>query len=126
MADGEQNALVVQGPRSLAEAGAGPRSILSSVVSDALAVAGSRAKVLAAARFQIGTYEFCEPDYSQILIWAKALEIDPEALVQRLEKMSFTYKEKRLSLEETVVFKIGPRSYHIAGMGCCGLADKDI
>jgi hypothetical protein len=91
MADGEQNALVVQGQRSLAEVGAGPRSILSSVVSDALAVARSREKALAAARFRIGNYGFREPDYSQLLIWAKALEIEPEALVQQLEKTSFEY-----------------------------------
>jgi hypothetical protein len=49
------------------------------------------------ARFQIGRHEFREPDYCQILIWAKALELDPEALVQALEETSFKYKHLRNS-----------------------------
>ena len=114
MADDERNALVIQGPRSLAEVGAGPRNILSNVVSDALTVARSRETALSAARFQIGRYEFCEPDYSQILIWAKALEIDPEAFVQQLEKTSFTQRARSLYRSEardisevtTTVFKV--------------------
>ena len=47
MADDERKALVVKGPRSLAEVGAGARKILSSVVSDALTVASSREKASA-------------------------------------------------------------------------------
>ena len=85
MADDERKALVVQGPRSLAEVGAGARKILSSVVSDALTVVSSREKALTSTSLRIGSYEFREPDYRQILIWAKALAIEPEALVRRLE-----------------------------------------
>ena len=91
MADDERRALVVQGPRSLAEVGAGARNILSSVMSDALTVASAREKALVAARFRVRNYDFCEPDYCQIMIWAEALEIDPEILVQKFEKFCFTY-----------------------------------
>ena len=91
MADDERKALVVQGPRSLAEVGAGARKILSSVVSDALTVASSREKALTSTSFRIGSYEFREPDYSQVLIWAEVLEIGPEALVQQFEKICFDH-----------------------------------
>jgi hypothetical protein len=102
MADDERKALIVQGPRSLAEVGAGARKILSSVVSDALTVASSREKALTPTRFRIGNYEFREPDYGQILLWAKTLEIDPEVLVQTLEKTPFTCN----SIREKVIFTV--------------------
>jgi hypothetical protein len=91
MADDERKALVVQGPRSLAEVGAGARKILSSVVSDALTIVSSREKAVTSTLFRIGSYEFREPDYSQILIWARALRICPVALVNTLEKTCFRY-----------------------------------
>jgi hypothetical protein len=90
MADDERNALVVQGPRSLAEVGAGARKILSNVVSDALTVASSREKALSSTPFRIGDYELRQSDYTQILNWAKALTIDSETLIKRLENISFT------------------------------------
>jgi hypothetical protein len=89
----ESKALVVRGSRSLAEIDAGARSILSGVVTDALRVARGRETELVAALFRIGRYEFREPDYQQILIWAKALEIDPVALVDALEQTCFRYEE---------------------------------
>jgi|SRR5271166_1292522 len=106
MADDERKALVVQGPRSLAEVGAGARKILSSVVSDALTVASSREKALRSTPFRIGSYEFREPDYRQIMIWAEALEIDPESLVRRLETTSFTSSEHGYSFEDTTAFGV--------------------
>ncbi len=106
MADGERKALVVQRPRSLAEVGAGARKILSSVVSDALTVASSREKALTSTLFRIGNYEFREPDYAQILLWAKALAIDPEALVKRLEKTSYTFRDHEFSFENTTAFRV--------------------
>ena len=35
-------------------------------------------------RFKIGAYEWCEPDYQQIIAWAKALTLDPEIVIERL------------------------------------------
>ena len=106
MAENEPKALVVQRSSSLAEVGAGARSILSSVVSDALTVARSREKAIAAARFQIGRYDFREPDYCQILIWAKALEIDPEALVQQLEATIYTPGHLWDGVVRTIFFRV--------------------
>jgi Leucine-rich repeat (LRR) protein len=65
-------------------------------------VARSGETGLAAARFRIGNYEFCEPDYGQILIWAKALKIDPEALVQKLENYQYPYPSKYPSKRKTI------------------------
>ena len=93
MADDEHKALVVQRSRSLAEVGAGARKILSSVVSDALTLTYSREKALTSTVFRIGSYEFREPDYAQILNWANRLDIDPEALVRQLSADSFTHNE---------------------------------
>ena len=36
-------------------------------------------------RRRIGSYEFREPDYSQILIWASAVGISPKELVAKLQ-----------------------------------------
>ena len=82
----------VQGPRSLAEVGAGARKILSSVVSDTLTLASSKEKPLTSTLFRIGSYEFREPDCSQILMWSRALGVDPVALVNTLEKTCFTLR----------------------------------
>jgi hypothetical protein len=37
-------------------------------------------------RFRIGEHELCEPDYQQILLWAKSLELEPETVIERLPK----------------------------------------
>ena len=103
MADDERKALVVQGSRSLAEVGAGARKILSSVVSDALTVAYLRKKVLTSTVFRIGSFEFREPDYGQILTWANRLDIDSETLVQRLSAYSFTDRARDW---EKTIFKV--------------------
>ena len=35
---------------------------------------------------RVGKYEFREPDYRQILIWAKALDLEPVEIVKRIEE----------------------------------------
>src|SRR5206468_7862361 len=35
-------------------------------------------------RFRVGEYEWCEPDYRQILLWAKALELNADEVMKRL------------------------------------------
>lgn len=35
-------------------------------------------------RFRIGEYEWREPDYRQILMWAEALHLEPEKVIERL------------------------------------------
>ena len=77
MTYGGRKDVVVHGTGSLPVVGAGSRGVLSGIVSAALTVARKREKALSAERFRIGKYEFREPDYSQILIWSKALGIEP-------------------------------------------------
>lgn len=89
MADKEPRALIPLPSGGLANIGSGPKSILSGMVSDVLALARAREKSLAVAHFRIGEYEFRDPDYRQILIWAKALELEPEVFIGRLEKSHF-------------------------------------
>lgn len=87
MANNNTNALVLTSPDALAKVGSGPKRILSGMVSDALAMA--RANILVAPVFhRIGDYEFCNPDYRQILIWAEALELTPAAVCAGLAQRS--------------------------------------
>jgi len=81
-------ALIPRPPSALERIGPGPRDILSRMVSDALALARSKNTALNVARFRIGNYEFCDPDYRQILQWAKALKLEPDEVVQRLDGSS--------------------------------------
>lgn len=83
MTDEDRNALIRLPSGTMA--GLGPKRILSGMVSDALDVARSHDSSLALARFRIGDHEFREPDYRQLLLWSKALELDPAVIVQRLE-----------------------------------------
>ncbi|HZF01373.1 MAG TPA: hypothetical protein VE344_05695 [Methylomirabilota bacterium] len=61
------------------------RHIVSGMVADALALATKSQKSVTAARFRIGEYEWCEPDYRQILIWAKRLAVNPSEIIERLQ-----------------------------------------
>lgn len=86
MADEKSRALIPLPSGGLANIGSSPKSILAGMVSDALALVRAREKPLAGKRFCIGEYEFRDPDYRQILIWAKALEVEPEDFISRLEE----------------------------------------
>jgi hypothetical protein len=61
---------------------------------------------LAAARFRVGGYEFREPDYKQISIWAKALEIDQETLVTRLHQTSFKAQLHFRDVAKAIAFTV--------------------
>lgn len=77
-------ALVRRPPSSVEKAGAGARRIQSVIVADTLALVKKRQATPVATKFRIGQYEWCEPDYRQILIWAEALGLKPEEVVERL------------------------------------------
>ena len=53
------------------------------MIDEALSLARQE-QALEARKFRIGQYEWCEPDYQQIIIWAKALSLKPEEVVHRL------------------------------------------
>jgi|GEM_PF-2363813 len=66
----------------LVQTGSQGGRIVAEMVSGALAL--SRNNAALAPRFTIGEHVFCEPDYQQILLWEKALELRPEEVVERL------------------------------------------
>ena len=101
MAEKDSNALVVRAASVLQATGQGPKGILSGMVVDALALARHSGKELVAARFPLGGYEFCEPDYRQILLWAQALGLEPEEVICRLQKDSYDYRGR-----ESLGFKV--------------------
>lgn len=52
-------------------------------------LAGQRQSV-EIAKFKIGDYEWCEPDWRQIIIWAKELSLEPVTVIERLfDRRSF-------------------------------------
>jgi hypothetical protein len=91
MAEEEHKALVVRPSTAVGRVSTGAESVLSRVVSDALILARSHSP--ASARFRVGSYEFREADYQQILLWAKALENTPEKIIEALEKTSFRVED---------------------------------
>ena len=72
-------ALVPRPPSTIEKSKPGPKRILSSMVTETLALAS------AAAEFRIGDYEWCEPDYLQLLAWSEQLKLDPIEVVRRLK-----------------------------------------
>ena len=76
--------LVPHPPSAVEQTQPGAKRVLSGMVADALALAKKEASALIAAKFRIGDYDWREPDYRQLLIWAKALAINPEELIDQL------------------------------------------
>ncbi len=72
--------------------------IVTEMVGGVLAL--SRAVVNASEalvpRFKIGEHTFCEPDYRQILIWSKALALEPVIMADQLLRQSMLAPEERL------------------------------
>src|SRR5712691_11101712 len=83
MPDTEDFSLVPRPASAIENTSPGIRRVLSGIVADALALAQKPKSVTAEAKFRIGEYEWCEPDYRQILTWAKALCLEPEEVVRR-------------------------------------------
>lgn len=77
-------ALVPRPPSAVEKAEPGAKRILSGMVADTLALASKERAETPAARFRIGEFKWCEPDYRQILIWAEALHLEPEKVIERL------------------------------------------
>lgn len=84
MTEEDNVALVHRPPSSVETAGAGSNRIQSTMVADTLALARKQLSTPVAAKFRIGAYEWCEPDYRQILAWAKALSLSPEEVIECL------------------------------------------
>ncbi len=76
--DDNKRSLIPLSNAALTDAGAGAKRIMSSMIGGTLAVI-SREPM-----FKIGEYEWHEPDYRQILLWADTLKIPPEEVIRRL------------------------------------------
>ena len=74
--DNSRKSLIPRPSDELEKVRPGPRDILTRMVSDALVLAKSQETALVDARFKLGGYEFRDPDYRQILLWAKALKLN--------------------------------------------------
>ena len=85
MAKNDHNALILRPSSAIETVGRRPKGILQRMVSDVLVLTHSQNATLTQTRFRIGSYEFCGPDYRQILLWAKALAFEPIEVVRRLE-----------------------------------------
>ncbi len=62
--------------------------VLSEMTNEALAVARGPLH-------KIGKYEWCEPDYRQILLWAEELDLEPEEVIRRMLDRGSLYRDKR-------------------------------
>ncbi len=93
MADKDQNALVVQLGRELQQLGSGSKAIIADMVTDVLSLTSSRSLEVAVAKFRLGEYELCEPDHKLILMWAAALDMQPEDVIERLVNHSPKFME---------------------------------
>ncbi len=113
MTDEEHKALVVRPSTAVGRVGAGAGSVLSRVVSDALILARSHS--LASARFRVGSYEFREADYQQILLWAKALENTPEKIIEALENTTLNV-DGRLNIDDHDVISFQVRNGSISSL----------
>jgi Leucine-rich repeat (LRR) protein len=77
---------LVRKPASAVEKVApGAKRILSGMVTDTLALT----------RFRLGEYEWCEPDYRQILLWADETKKSPTEIIKRLIECKSTIQDGR-------------------------------
>ena len=72
----------------------GTKRILSGMVAEVVKLAKREQNNVALRKFRIGAFEWCEPDYRQILVWAEALKIEPERIVQSI------FDERSLYMED--------------------------
>jgi hypothetical protein len=102
MDEERRKSLVVRPSVAVGRPRGGAESVLSRIVSDALVSARSHVTSLSAARFRVGSYEFRDADYRQILLWANALEITPEKIIETFENTQRMY----LSENDWISFEV--------------------
>ena len=99
--DGKQaNSLISRPDTSFATVARGER-IVSRMVEGALEIARRTDLLSAGKRFTIGTYELREPDYRQVLWWAKSLQWSPEEVLDTLAGLRpVSYAPIKLRIED--------------------------
>ena len=80
----EDNFLIPSPSRALSRASNKPGGVLSRMTFEVLSAQRSDEVRLQPVRFRIGDYEFNEPDFKQVLLWAQALDLTPELVVEHL------------------------------------------
>lgn len=88
MQDNAEWSLIPQPSRSLAREGSAGRRIVEEMVSGTLDVMQAQSSALVP-RFAIGEHLLCEPDYHQILMWAKELRIPQQQVLDSILKDPF-------------------------------------
>ena len=78
----EEKSLVSRPSGELARIPSAASAIIEGMVNDAADIIHARETI----RHKVGNYEFREPDYRQVLIWAEAAGVTPDDLVMRLQK----------------------------------------
>ena len=98
--------LVVYPTAALQVMGQGGTRIVTEMVTGALELSRDASLM---PRFRIGEHEFCEPDYRQIRLWAEALELEPEVLIERLltEPKADNRKKHLTRFERGRIIKLG-------------------
>lgn len=81
--DPSHRAIVIRPPDALTPNATRPGGVLARMTREALNLAERRD--VTEARFPLGGYHFREPDYRQILLWADAIGMSPEAVLECLE-----------------------------------------
>ena len=102
MPDENNRSLISLPDASLALARPKSGRVLSELVGDTLALA------LGKPLRKIGEYEWCEPDYRQILLWAEALGLEPEEVIRRLlDRRTLHMPERDRTVFQETVFENG-------------------
>lgn len=81
--DNPERSIIPHPDAQMEKAAGGDNRIVTAMVDEALVLARQRSQPIRAG-FNIGAYEWCEPDYRQIVAWSKALALDPEIVIERL------------------------------------------
>ena len=84
MPDNEDRSLISLHDGSLANTAVGAQRIMSAMVGEMLALTRQEQAGIQSAKRKIGDYEFCDPDYRQILLWAEAMSLEPLTVIERL------------------------------------------
>ncbi len=105
MTDDTKHPLVPRPAAEIAAPGRRTPRVVAVVTGDILARA--RAQDLGAARVPLGEYLLRAPDYRQILRWAEASGLAPEAVLERLAESSVPYpQDPRSDDAETIRFSL--------------------
>lgn len=84
--DTKGNALIQRPGTGLTKNRSG--GIVPRMVGEALEVARRQTPPFTKQKFKVGEFELCEPDYRQVLWWAKALDREPEDVLAELAELT--------------------------------------